>query len=140
MGFLIDTGIWVDVERGAVAPADVAAITKDQPVYLSPVTLAELKFGAEIASTPQLRHKRLAALQRLQHKPTLRIDADTGIIFGAIASELRRAGRGGASHRTQDVWIASQAIQHGLALLTNNRKDFHDIPGLELVPWPVSAR
>jgi predicted nucleic acid-binding protein len=52
MGFLIDTSIWVDVERGAIAPADVAAITEDAPVYLSPVTIGELKFGAEIASSP----------------------------------------------------------------------------------------
>ena len=140
MGFLIDTGIWIDVERGAVAPADVASITGAEPVYLSPVTLAELKFGAEIASAPELRHKRLAALQRLQRKPTLRIDADTGIIFGALASELRRAGRGAASHRTQDVWIASQAIQHGLKLLTRNEKDFLDIPGLDLAAWPSKRR
>jgi predicted nucleic acid-binding protein len=49
MGFLIDTCIWVDVERGFLAPADIAGITGDEPVYLSPVTIAELKFGAEVA-------------------------------------------------------------------------------------------
>jgi predicted nucleic acid-binding protein len=32
----------------------------------------------------------------------------------------------------QDVWLASQAIQHGYFLLTRNKKDFFDIPGLEL--------
>ena len=35
-------------------------------------------------------------------------------------------------HRVQDLWIASQAIQHNLTLLTYNEKDFIDIPGLSL--------
>ena len=47
MGFLIDTCIWIDVEQGMLAPADVAAITGNAPVYLSPITIAELKFGVE---------------------------------------------------------------------------------------------
>lgn len=52
MGFLIDTCVWIDVEQGKLAPADVAAVTGDEPVLLSPVTVAELEFGAEIASDP----------------------------------------------------------------------------------------
>jgi len=39
MGVLIDTCIWIDVERGALAPADVAAVTGDEPVFLSPLNL-----------------------------------------------------------------------------------------------------
>ena len=50
MGFLIDTCVWIDVERGALSPADVATFTRDEPVFLSPVTIAELKFGAELAT------------------------------------------------------------------------------------------
>lgn len=139
MGYLIDTGIWVDVERGAVAPADVAAITLREPVFLSTVTIAELKFGAETAPSPPLRQKRLAAIQRLLKKPILRIDADTGVIFGELAAALRRRGRGAAAHRTQDVWLASQAIQHGLRLLTRNEKNFRGVPGLDLALWRTAA-
>jgi hypothetical protein len=36
VGFLIDTDIWVAVERGKVAPADIHAITGAEPVFLSP--------------------------------------------------------------------------------------------------------
>jgi len=32
----------------------------------------------------------------------------------------------------QDLWLASQAIQHGYHLLTRNRRDFADVPGLDL--------
>jgi predicted nucleic acid-binding protein len=132
MGFLIDTCIWIDVEQGILAPADVASVTGDAQVFLSPVTLAELKFGAEIAKNSDVRQKRLAALRRLQRKPLLMIDAATGITFGELVAVLKMKGKG-HRQRVQDLWLASQAVQHGFTLLTRNGKDFVDIPGLELM-------
>lgn len=85
MGYLIDTCIWVDVERRTIAPADVAVVTGKDPVYLSPVTLAELTYGAELATDPAIRQKRLMALRRLSHKLLLRIDGVTGEVFGSLA-------------------------------------------------------
>ena len=49
MGFLMDTCVWIDVERGLLAPADVAAFTGDDPVYLSPVTIAELNSALKLS-------------------------------------------------------------------------------------------
>lgn len=131
MGFLIDTCIWVNVERGRLAPLDVASVTATDPVYISPVTIAELRYGAEVAA-PDLKQKRLSALKRLMKKPILRIDEETGDIFGGLAAVLAAHGRG-HDFRIQDLWLASQAIQHGFKFLTHNRKDFADIPGLTLV-------
>lgn len=131
MGYVIDTCIWVDVERGTLAPVDVARVTADHPVYMTPVTLAELKFGAEIAK-PHVRQKRLAALERLKKKPCLKIDEITGDIFGSLAAQLGAKGRG-HKFRIQDLWIASLCIQHGFGLVTHNLKDFQDIPGLDVV-------
>ena len=131
MGFLIDTCIWVDVERGVLAPADVARFTGIDAVYISPVTIAELKFGADNASDPNIRQRRQAALFRLKRKPVLRIDETTGEIFGSLAAQMKALGLQ-HRHRVQDLWIASQAIQHNLTLLTYNEKDFIDIPGLSL--------
>ena len=132
MGFLIDTCIWIDVEQGSLAPADVAMVTGEEPVYLSPVTVAELSFGAELPADPGLREKRRAALRRLQKKPLLTIDGGTGEIFGHLAAQIKANGRS-HRYRVQDLWLASQAIQHGFRLLTRNQKDFEDIPGLDLV-------
>ncbi|MBU4372830.1 MAG: type II toxin-antitoxin system VapC family toxin [Proteobacteria bacterium] len=131
MGFLIDTCIWVDVERGTLAPADVARFTGTDAVYISPVTIAELKFGADNASDPNIRQRRQAALFRLKRKPVLRIDETTGEIFGSLAAQMKALGLQ-HRHRVQDLWIASQTIQHSLTLLTYNGKDFIDIPGLSL--------
>lgn len=131
MGILIDTCIWIDVEQGNLAPADIIAVTGTEPVYLSPVTIAELKFGAECAATPAIRQQRLAALARIRIKPVLRIDETTGEIFGSLAAQLKTSGK---AHRPriQDLWLASQAIQHGFTLLTRNLRDFEDIPGLQV--------
>ena len=138
MGILIDTDIWVDVERGALSLADVAAVTGSEPVFLSPVTIAELKFGADNAEDPDSRQRRLAALDRLKRKPVLLIDESTGEVFGRLAAELRRTGRG-HEFRIQDLWLASQAVQHGFGLLTRNRKDFQDVPGLDLRLLPARS-
>jgi predicted nucleic acid-binding protein len=119
------------VEQGKLALPDIAAVTGSNAVYLSPVTIAELKFGVECATTPGIRQQRVAALARIRIKPVLRIDEATGEIFGSLAASLKMSGK---THRPriQDLWLASQAIQHNLTLLTRNMGDFLDIPGLQV--------
>jgi predicted nucleic acid-binding protein len=129
MGVLIDTCIWIDVEQGSLAPAEIVAVTGTKPVFLSPVTIAELKFGAECAATEAIRQQRLASLARIRTRPILRIDATTGEIFGSLAAQFKLSGKN-PRPRIQDIWLASQAIQHGFAFLTRNLRDFEDIPGL----------
>ena len=122
-----------------MAPADVATLTHDEPVFLSPVTIAELRFGAEVAKDPGMRQKRLAALRRLQRKPLLPLDGTTGDIFGSLAAAIK-AGRRQHRYRVQDLWIASQAVQYGFGLLTRNRRDFEDIPGLDLMIYVLAEQ
>ena len=47
MGWVIDTCIWVDIERKTLVPNDVERFTGRDPVYMSPVTVAELSAGVE---------------------------------------------------------------------------------------------
>ncbi len=131
MGFLIDTCIWIDIEQGRLGPADVSRHTGADPVYLSPITLAELRLGVELAPDPDIRQKRLATYRRVARKPILPIDATTADVFGELAAI---AAQGSARRRrSMDLWLASQAIQHGFRLVTRNDQDFQGIPGLDLV-------
>ncbi|MDA3940762.1 MAG: type II toxin-antitoxin system VapC family toxin [Spirochaetia bacterium] len=132
MGCLIDSCIWIDVERGIISPSDVALYTGINPVYISPVSLAELGYGVEMSVTEEIRHKRASSLERLRKKPLLIIDDGTGLIFARLAAVLNKSGRG-SSFRIQDIWLASQAIQNNFFFLTKNKKDFADIPGLKLI-------
>jgi predicted nucleic acid-binding protein len=132
MGYLIDTCLWIDVERGRLSPADIARTTKRQEIFISPVTISELQFGVEMAVDPAVRISRQRAVDILKKKPLLRMDEETGAIHGRISAELRKSGKQD-HYRIMDLWLAAQAIQHNMSFLTKNTKDFTDIPGLLLV-------
>lgn len=129
MGFLIDTNLWVAIERGTLSAADIHAITRQNPIYVSPINLAELRFGIELMPDAKLRQRALALLRRMRRKPLLRITGETAEIFGMLAGKLTQSGRG-PQFRVQDLWLAAQAIQRDFTLLTANAKDFRDIPNL----------
>lgn len=132
MGVILDSSIWVDVERGRLAAQDVARLTRNDFVYLTPPVLAELEYGIHRAATEAQKVKRTAAIARIRKKPCLLIDKDTAEIFGRLASSLDREGKP-ATHRTHDIWIAALALQHNMKVMTRNRTDFEDIPGLDLI-------
>jgi len=131
VGWLIDTNIWIAVERGTLAAADVHAITRQEPVYLSPVNIAEIRFSLELLSGLQ-KQRATAMLRRLHRKPQLRITIQTAETFGMLAAKIKKAGRD-PHVRVNDLWLAAQAIQRDLRVLTSNGRDFADIPGLKTV-------
>jgi predicted nucleic acid-binding protein len=132
VGFLIDTNLWIAIERGKISAADIFAITGAQPVYLSPVNLAEIRFGIELMSDARQKQRAMTTLRRMRRKPLLRITRETAEVFGVVAAKLTKLGRG-ASFRIQDLWLASQALQRDFTLLTANPKDFKDVPELKVV-------
>ncbi len=90
MGFLIDTNLWIAVERGGLSAAGIQAITRQAPVFLSPVNLAEIRFGIDLMNDKKHRLRAMTMLRRLRRKPLLRITGETAEIFGATAAELTR--------------------------------------------------
>jgi len=138
VGRLIDTSIWIAVERGTLGAADIHSITRQDPVYLSPVNIAEMRFGLELLRAGALKQRASAALRRLRRKPQLRITLETAEVFGVLAARVKKAGR--HPHvRVNDLWLAAQAIQRDFKLLTSNPKDFQDIPGLKMVAVPLPS-
>lgn len=132
MGFLIDTSLWIAIERGKLSAADIHAITKQAPIYLSPVNIAEIRYGIDLMKDAKQKLRAMTTLRRMRRKPLLRITSEIGEVFGMIAAKLTQAGRG-ADFRIQDLWLASQAIQRDFTVLTANAKDFKDVPGLKFV-------
>lgn len=130
MGFLIDTDLWIAVERGKLSAADLHAITGTDPVFISPVNLAEMRFGAELIGDSRLKQRALASIRRMKRKPLLRIMADTAEVFGVLAAKMTQA-RKRSDFRIQDLWLAAQAVQRDFTLLTGNGKHFKDVPDLK---------
>jgi predicted nucleic acid-binding protein len=132
VGVILDTSVWVDVERGRLSPSDVAAATGHEPVYLAPPVIAELQYGVQRAPDAASRNRRASALARIRRKPCLIIDRETGEFFGRLAADVDARGRP-SRHRINDLWLAALAVQHGMRLATQNERDFTDLPGLELL-------
>ena len=59
------------------------------------------------------------------------------LAFGVLAAAVEQTGRSPRPH-CNDLWIASQAIEHGYALMTLNVPDFADLPRLSVIV-PTSA-
>jgi predicted nucleic acid-binding protein len=136
VGFLIDTNLWIAIERGKVSAADIHAISRQAPIFVSPVNLAELRFGLELMTDSKQKARAMAMLRRLRRKPLLRITGETAETFGELAAKLTRSGRG-ADFRIQDLWLAAQALQRDFTLLTANAKDFQDVPGLKMIELKI---
>ena len=134
MGFLIDTDLWIAIERRKLSVADIHAITRQHPVFLSPINVAEICTGIELVEDAKQKQQALAMLRRIRRKPLLRITRETAEVFGLLSAKLLRAGRG-SDFRVQDLW---QAVQRKFTLLTANAKDFQDIPDLKLVVVKVA--
>jgi predicted nucleic acid-binding protein len=132
VGVILDTSIWVDRLARRLSWETIAAATGPQPVYLSVISLGELRFGAEVATDPAVRAKRAAQLRKLERRPLLPVGADTAAAFGVLAAAVKHAGRS-PRPRYNDLWIAAQAIEHGHALLTRNPDDFAHLPALKLL-------
>jgi predicted nucleic acid-binding protein len=138
LGFLIDTSLLIAIERGKISAADIHAITKQAPIYISPVNIAEIRFGIELMTDARQKQRAVSTLRRMRRKPLLRITGEIGEVFGIISAKLSQTGRR-ADFRIQDLWLASQALQRGFTMLTANAKDFKDVPGLKLVVVKVPA-
>ena len=136
MGWVVDTSLWIAVERGTLSAADIQAITQQEPVYLSPVNVAEIQFGLDLMSSGKQKQRARAMLRRLRRKPQLRITIETAQTFGSLAARLRKTRRD-PHVRVNDLWLAAQAMQREFRLLTSNARDFADIPGLKLVVLKV---
>jgi predicted nucleic acid-binding protein len=57
-------------------------------------------------------------------------DSDFAKAYATVFAAARRSGRNSG---IMDLLIATAAVRENARLLTRNRKDFLDIPGLELI-------
>lgn len=136
MGWLIDTSVWIAVERRRIDLADVHAITGSARIYCSPVNIAEIQTGWELLPAGPLRQRVAASLRRVRRLIRVQITQETGVIYGRLFATLERSGRSG-DFRSNDLWLAAQAVQRDFQVLTANPKDFADVPGLKMVSIPI---
>lgn len=124
---ILDTNALSDLLGGC---ASLLAVMAEQgPLRLSPVVLGEHRFGLLRSSKRKDREATLQAMEKSFE--TLPITAKTSRIYARTRDALRVKGR---PIPANDLWIAAQAIEHGLPLISRDRH-FLEVKGLTLLTW-----
>jgi tRNA(fMet)-specific endonuclease VapC len=111
----LDTSAYSAFMRGNEGVA--AALRQAEEIVLSPVVLGELRAGFRGGTR---RSKNESELAEFVASPRVRlaiIDADTADRYAEIVTYLRQAG---TPIPTNDVWIAANAMEHGLQVVTTD--------------------
>lgn len=137
-GFLLDTCV-VSEFRKPHPDAGVRLWLADADqttLYLSAITIGELRFGIETLSD----HRKRAELERWFASDLLAdfegrvlpLDADAGAEWGRLRALARRDGK---TAPVVDAMVAAIGKRHGLTLVTRNERDFAAMNVPIVNPW-----
>ena len=102
-------------------------------VCISAITLAELRYGADLHSSKKLHRLIDAFTSAVQVIP---FDDAAAAAFGKVTAELAKAGTPIGDF---DALIAAHALSHRMVIVTNNTKHFSAVKGLRLDNWLEKA-
>ncbi len=120
----MDTSAYVGFKRSVEEVIEI--IVSAESILFSPIVVGELMFGFRNGNRFK---KNMDDLNNfLQHEAVdiIQIGKITSDRYSRIASHLKRQGTPIPSN---DVWIAAQAMEHGIELITSDRH-FENIAGL----------
>ena len=128
-GFMLDTGISSYIIKRRPATLVERFEKHAESLSVSVMTAAELRFGAAKAARPKLAEPVEAYLERLA---ILDWTNEVTGHYARIRSELERSGK---PIGNMDLLIASHAVSQRMVLVTNNLKQFANVPGLTVEVW-----
>jgi len=138
MAWLLDTNILSELRRpnpDARVVAFIATCPLDQ-LYISVVTLAEIRFGIERVAEPSRRaelHNWLTLRVRpMFDRRVLPISEDIMLRWRLLVEDGRKAGH---TFSQPDLIIAATALNHGLTVVTRDRSDFDKARVTVFNPW-----
>lgn len=127
--YLIDTNVCIYYLKGLYDLDKKFKSVKIENLFISEITLAELKFGVENSKNPEKNQKALDHfLSGIQIIP----------IFQAIdtyAKEKARLRKTGKTIDDFDLLIGCTAVSFNMILVTNNTKHFQNIKQIRLDNW-----
>ena len=105
---------------------------KPEDLCISAISVAELEYGAENSSRPEINRAALYVL--LSNISVLPFDSNSAYEYGKIRHFLKARGEMIGSN---DLLIAAHAKANNLTLVTNNTNEFERVPGLKIENWIV---
>ncbi len=135
---IVDTCVWIDAASGSIDLDAVFHQAGSDLAYVSAITIGELEYGAQYPNDAMERAQRMGVLRQAEQMPVLEITRKTAQSFGLLATMMKQAGR--TRPRYNDLWIASQAHEHGYAVLTSNPDDFQALGVIRVITAPKNSR
>jgi predicted nucleic acid-binding protein len=128
MARLIDTSIFIELERSEQGLTVLTLAAPDEAVALASITASELLAGVHRADSVKRRERRATFVEAiLGIIPVLPFDLQVARTHAEIWAEMAAAGQMIGAH---DLLIAATALTHNYAVLTHNLRDFQRVPGL----------
>jgi tRNA(fMet)-specific endonuclease VapC len=124
---ILDTNALSAVVEGD--PVLAPLLQKAAQIAIPVIVLGEYRYG--ISHSRNRRQYEEWLTEYLRNFRILEVEERTTIPYGAVRSELKRAGTPIPSN---DVWIAALCRQHALPLLSRDRH-FDLVPGIQRVNW-----
>ena len=131
LNYLVDTGVFSLMVKGQDASINTRLQTLAKgEAMLSVITAGEFYYGVARAPVSKLRDQRAQRL--LDFFGLLPLDAEVAASYGTVRADLRRAG---TPIGPNDLWLAAQALAHGLTMVTRNTREFQRVSGLKVEDW-----
>lgn len=138
MSFLLDTNVVSEPMKSKPDPGVIAwlADTDEETIFLSVVTITELRYGIERLATG-VRRSRLESWlgNDLRQRFSGRLLAVTAEIADACGRLVARSESLGHPMEPRDAFIAATAEVHDLTLVTRNVTDFQPVLKAIMSPW-----
>jgi predicted nucleic acid-binding protein len=135
MPYLIDSDVLIAQREGQPSARALLERLTPDGISISIITYMEVYQGTLRNPDPARAQAGLAAL--LDGVPIVPFSVAAAHRCAELREQLARQGRRVRS-RALDLITASIALEHGYTLVTRNRKDYEDIPGLSLYDLPAN--
>jgi hypothetical protein len=140
--WLLDTNVLSELRRRKPEPKVVAFVAA-QPLdslYISTVTLAEIRFGIELVAdlgrraelNDWLTHK----VRPMFEQRVLPVTEDIMFKWRLLVEEGRKAGH---TFSQPDLILAATALEHGLTLVSRDTREYERARAPVLNPWTTAA-
>jgi predicted nucleic acid-binding protein len=138
VSYLLDTNVVSELSRPQPEPRvlKLIAATPLDDLYLSDVTMAEIRFGIERVSDP-LKRAEIASwlghvLRPMFGRRVLPITEEVILRWRLMVEAGRQRNH---TYSQPDLFIAATASVHGLTVITRNTGDFADTGVVVSNPW-----
>ena len=129
MKYLLDTNICIHFLRGKFGMIEKFQEIGTENFAISEVTFAELVFGAENSTNPK---KNLELIEVFSNQVLILPIFSAIYLYGKEKARLRSKGQMISDF---DLLIGCTAVDKGLIMVTENRKEFERISGIQLENW-----